>query len=158
MMLDAYLPEGVTMLAVDSIFMMPQLGVLSAVHPEAAAQVFERDCLIKLGHVIAPVGRGKPGEIACSVTIGGETHDVEFGAVKLIPLGVGETAGAVIRPRRKFNVGAGSGMEVTREVEGGAVGLIIDCRGRPLVLPTDSQARIRKLVEWHTALGLTPDT
>ena len=31
MMLDAYQPEGVTMLAVDSIFMMPQLGVLSTV-------------------------------------------------------------------------------------------------------------------------------
>ena len=58
--------KGVTMLAVDSIFMMPQLGVLSVVHPEAAAQVFERDCLIKLGSVIAPVGKMKPGEIACS--------------------------------------------------------------------------------------------
>ena len=33
MMMDAYQPEGVTMLAMDSIFMMPQLGVLSAVHP-----------------------------------------------------------------------------------------------------------------------------
>ncbi len=74
MMLDAYQPEGVTMLAVDSIFMMPQLGVLSTVHPEAAAQVFERDCLIKLGSVIAPVGKMKPGDIACSVTIDGETH------------------------------------------------------------------------------------
>jgi len=48
MMLDAYQPEGITMLAVDSIFMMPQLGILSTVMPEAAAQVFERDCLIKL--------------------------------------------------------------------------------------------------------------
>ena len=62
MMLDAYLPEGVTMLAVDSIFMMPQLGVLSTILPEAATQVFERDCLIKLGHAIAPIGTGKDGE------------------------------------------------------------------------------------------------
>ena len=29
MMIDAFLPEGVTELAVDSIFMMPQLGVLA---------------------------------------------------------------------------------------------------------------------------------
>ena len=28
------------MLAVDSIFMMPQLGVLSTVEPQAATQVF----------------------------------------------------------------------------------------------------------------------
>ena len=94
MMLDAYQPEGVTMLAVDSIFMMPQLGVLSTVHPEAAAQVFERDCLIKLGSVIAPVGRAKPGEPACSVTIDGKSYDVPFGSLKLVPLGTGGSEGS----------------------------------------------------------------
>ncbi|MCE5200367.1 MAG: glutamate mutase L [Armatimonadota bacterium] len=157
MMLDAYQPEGITMLAVDSIFMMPQLGVLSTVHPEAAAQVFERDCLIKLGHVIAPVGRLKPGEIACSVTVNGQTHEVPFGSIKLVPMGQGETAEAVIKPARKMNIGEGPGREVTRVVEGGAVGLIIDCRGRTLTLPDDTQARIAKLTEWHEALGLKAD-
>ncbi|MDH7568456.1 MAG: glycosyltransferase, partial [Armatimonadota bacterium] len=48
-------------LAVDSIFMMPQLGVLSQVHPQAAEQVFFRDCLIPLGTCIAAVGRTLPG-------------------------------------------------------------------------------------------------
>ena len=61
MMLDAFEPEGVTHLAVDSIFMMPQLGVLAQVNQEAATQVFERDCLIHLGSCIAPVGVAKPG-------------------------------------------------------------------------------------------------
>jgi hypothetical protein len=46
MMIDAFLPEGITELAVDSIFMTPQLGVLSTVHETAATQVFERDCLV----------------------------------------------------------------------------------------------------------------
>src|SRR5436190_2829459 len=64
MMIDAFLPEGLTQLAVDSIFMAPQLGVLSTVHEQAATQVFERDCLIRLGAVLAPVGGGKPGH-AC---------------------------------------------------------------------------------------------
>ncbi|MGC8862494.1 MAG: glutamate mutase L [Armatimonadota bacterium] len=154
MMLDAYQPEGVTMLAVDSIFMMPQLGVLSTVHPQAAAQVFDRDCLIKLGSVIAPVGRIKPGEPACMVEIDGETHRVSFGEIKLVPLRVGETARAVIKPSGRMDAGAGRGREVTAEVEGGAVGVIIDCRGRPLVLPDDPEARIAKLREWHAALGL----
>jgi len=154
MMLDAYQPEGITMLAVDSIFMMPQLGVLAAVHPEAAAQVFERDCLIKLGSVIAPVGKCKPGQIACSVTIDGETHDVLFGSLKLIPLGVGEVKQVLIKPAGKLDVGAGRGKQLSAYVEGGVVGLIIDCRGRPLVLPEDDQQRIAKLTEWHKALGL----
>lgn len=154
MMLDAYQPEGITMLAVDSIFMMPQLGVLSVVQPEAAAQVFERDCLIKLGHVIAPVGRSKPGEIACSVTIDGEKHDVEFGSLKLVPIPVGETRKAVITPSKRMDMGEGRGREITVEVEGGTVGLIIDGRGRPLILPEDDETRIAKLKEWHAALGL----
>ncbi|MFQ6061319.1 MAG: glutamate mutase L, partial [Thermoplasmata archaeon] len=59
MMLDAFQPEGITRLAVDSIFMMPHLGVLSAVHEEAATEVFERDCLIHLGTAVAPKGIGK---------------------------------------------------------------------------------------------------
>ena len=154
MMLDAYQPEGVTMLAVDSIFMMPQLGVLSTVHPEAAAQVFERDCLIKLGHVIAPVGKMKPGETACTVTIGGETHEVPFGSLKLVPLGVGESVDASIKPARKMNVGEGPGREKHCKIEGGVVGVIIDCRGRQMALPDDPAARIAKLREWHSTLGL----
>ncbi|HUU45703.1 MAG TPA: glutamate mutase L, partial [Acidobacteriota bacterium] len=40
MLIDAFLPEGITRLAVDSIFMMPQLGVLAEVHPQAATEVF----------------------------------------------------------------------------------------------------------------------
>lgn len=51
MMLDAFLPEGITNMAVDSIFMMPQLGVLSEVDmpgaEQAAMEVFDKDCLIR---------------------------------------------------------------------------------------------------------------
>ena len=54
MMIDAFEPEGVTHLAVDSIFMMPQLGVLAQVNEEAATQVFERDCLIPSGNLYCP--------------------------------------------------------------------------------------------------------
>src|SRR5579859_5565861 len=76
MMMDAYEPVGVTLLTVDSIFMMPQLGILSTIHPEAATQVFERDCLIYLGTCIAPVGTAKPGEPCVSVQLGGKTETI----------------------------------------------------------------------------------
>lgn len=153
MMLDAYQPVGVTLLAVDSIFMMPQLGVLSTVLPEAAAQVFDRDCLIRLGSVIAPAGKAKPGEPACSVTVDGRTYEAKWGSLMLVPLGAG-SYDAAIRPARRLDVGAGPGREMQARVEGGAVGLIIDCRGRPVVLPEDSASRTAQLREWHEALGL----
>jgi uncharacterized protein (TIGR01319 family) len=55
MMLEGFALEGLTQLAVDSIFMMPHLGVFAAVHPKAAQEIFENDCLIYLGCSVAPV-------------------------------------------------------------------------------------------------------
>ncbi len=154
MMLDAYQPEGVTLLAVDSIFMMPQLGVLSTVLPEAAMQVFERDCLIKLGDVIAPVGNAREGDTALSIRLNGATEQVPFGSIRVFPLGVDQRVEVEITPARGLDVGAGKGRPHTTTVEGGVVGLIIDARGRPLHLPSDASVRMRKMVEWHRALDL----
>ncbi|MBI3946103.1 MAG: glutamate mutase L [Armatimonadetes bacterium] len=156
MLLDAYQPEGVTLLAVDSIFMMPQLGVLSTVLPEAALQVFERDCLIKLGHVIAPAGSAREGEVALTVRGSGIHEEVACGSLKVVPLADGQSAPVEIAPGRGLDVGAGKGRPLSATVEGGAVGLILDARGRPLRLPPDPEARLRKLGEWHRALGLSP--
>ncbi|MEO0081327.1 MAG: glutamate mutase L [candidate division WOR-3 bacterium] len=161
MLLDAFQPEGVTRLTVDSIFMMPHLGVLTEVHPEAAYEVFEKDCLIHLGTSIAPVGTGREGTRCVSVRITdkkGSTQEatVNFGDVKLLPLAVGEKARAVIRPERGYDVGAGTGRDYEAEVEGGLAGVIIDCRGRPLVLPEDDTRRIAALNKWTAQFGAYP--
>jgi uncharacterized protein (TIGR01319 family) len=155
MMLDAYAPEGVTMLAVDSIFMMPQLGVLSTILPEAATQVFERDCLIKLGHAIAPIGTAKDGDPCLTVSFkNGSTEVVPFGQVRVLPMGAEETDEATITPAKGFDIGAGKGKSRTVTVEGGVVGLVLDARGRPIAIPTDQTARVAKLQEWLRAFGL----
>jgi uncharacterized protein (TIGR01319 family) len=154
MMMDAYQPEGVTMLAVDSIFMMPQLGVLSTVHPEAAAQVFDRDCLIRLGSCVAPVGQAREGEPCLTIEYNGKSETFRYGELRVLPLGVGETLQATIKPARGFDVGAGKGRAVEATLEGGVVGVVVDTRGRPLQLPQDDTTRRQKLIEWMTALGL----
>ncbi|MBT9133963.1 MAG: hypothetical protein DDT39_00240 [Firmicutes bacterium] len=162
MMLDSFVPEGFTQLAVDSIFMMPQLGVLSSVNPEAAQQVFDRDCLIRLGTAIAPVGTAKEGDDCVYVKITtsqGQVieHKATYGSMHLIPLAEDETAEAVARPARGFDLGRGKGHEVHAKVHGGVVGVIIDARGRgPLGLPADKSKRIHKLVEWYKALDAYP--
>jgi uncharacterized protein (TIGR01319 family) len=154
MMMDAYQPEGVTMLAVDSIFMMPQLGVLSTVHPEAAAQVFDRDCLIRLGSCVAPVGQAREGEPCLTIEYNGKSETFRYGELRVLPLGVGETIQATIKPVRGFDVGAGKGRAIDATLEGGVVGVVVDTRGRPLPLPQDDATRRQKLIEWMTALGL----
>ena len=156
MMIDAFQPEGVTHLAVDSIFMMPQLGVLAQVNEAAATQVFERDCLIHLGTCIAPVGVAAPGGLG--VTISGDlTETVPFGELRLYPLGVGEKARVTIQPERRLDIGAGRGQVVEAEVEGGVVGLVVDTRGRPLEVSNASSERVALLKKWFQALEVYPE-
>jgi uncharacterized protein (TIGR01319 family) len=163
MMLDAFVPEGVTELAVDSIFMMPQLGVLAEVENEtakkAATEVFIHDCLIRLGTAVAPVGEAKEGARCMKVLIslpGGksEAFELPFGALRRVPLEAGEKAEVTVEPAGGFDVGAGRGKTLKRTLEGGVVGLIFDARGRPFRLPEDPAARIAKLSEWSVAMDL----
>jgi uncharacterized protein (TIGR01319 family) len=152
MLIDAFEPEGFTRLAKDSIFMMPHLGVLAQVHPQASLEVFERDCLIFLGTCVAAKGIGKIGKpcFKYSIRSVGATQPGElmFGDVKLLPLPEGETAMVSIEPERGFDVGAGPGKAVEREAQGGAVGLILDARGRPLEVSRE------QMKGWVDALGL----
>ncbi len=157
MLIDGFQPEGFTYLAVDSIFMMPQLGVLSEIHKQSAKEVFDKDCLIRLGTLIAPSGTGVEGEPCLQLTIGGYTHEVPFGQMLLLPIGLDESVEVTVTPARKFDVGAGKGKTMTKTVQGGVVGLMIDCRGRPLSLPSDPQKRIQKLSEWFQSFHLYPD-
>ena len=157
MLMDSFLPEGITQLTVDSIFMMPQLGVLARVHPEAATQVFEKDCLIWLGTCIAPVGPAKEGKRVLVGSIGNTSFELHAGELKVIPLAVGETATATLIPEKGLDVGAGKGQKLEKTVQGGMAGIILDGRGRkPFNLPKDKTERIRKLVAWNKALEMYP--
>jgi hypothetical protein len=155
MLLDAFEPAGVTRLAVDSIFMMPQLGVLSQVNPQAARQVFFRDCLVPLGTCVAPLGRMRSGQPAVTVRYGEEALVVTGGElVALSPQQLGADPVELI-PSRGLDLGAGRGQRVRIKSVEGVVGLIVDCRGRPLRLPED-QTRAATVAGWYEALDLYP--
>jgi uncharacterized protein (TIGR01319 family) len=156
MLIDGFLPEGVTKLAVDSIFMMPQLGVLSTVNEKAATEVFDKDCLIRLGTCIAPVGKGREGQECVEVSIDDKKIKVNYNEMALIPLELGDKKTVNIKPTRAFDIGEGRGKPLKTDVTGGAVGIIIDGRGRPLELPEDKQKRMDLLLQWSKALDIYP--
>ncbi|MDX1967749.1 MAG: glutamate mutase L [Planctomycetaceae bacterium] len=159
MLVDAFEPEGITRLAKDSIFMMPHLGVLAQVHPRAAMEVFERDCLVYLGTCIAPKGLGKPGQPICRYRFQGsltETGDLLFGDLKRLPLPDGATSEVTLEPARGFDVGAGPGQTLTAVVHGGTVGALLDGRGRPLALPADRTTCQSTVARWNEALQMYP--
>ena len=157
MLIDAFQPEGVTRLAVDSIFMMPHLGVLSTVDERAATEVFERDCLIYLGTCVAPVGEGKDGEVCLQYEIdladGRQTGELQVGQLQRLPLADGEEVEVSLQPARRWDVGAGPGQALNARVRGGIVGLVLDGRSRPIQMATD-QDRRRQISDWQQALNL----
>ncbi len=167
MLVDAFVPEGITRLAVDSIFMMPQLGVLSTVQEQAATEVFNKDCLIHLGTCVAPVGEVKKGGAVLNYKItlpdgNVESGTMNYGEMKLIKLGLDEKglprkAKAELEPLQHLDLGPGRGHKVETELSGGVVGIILDTRGRPFTLPTDHKERINKLKQWMLELNIYPE-
>lgn len=159
-MMDAYQPQGVTYMAVDSIFMMPHLGVLSEVNEKAALDVFYNDCLVKIGTCIAPVGKANEGEKILEYKYQLEDGtsgegELKFGEIIHLPC---EKNGKVqLRPMKKFNVGKGPGESFEAKLEGGVFGLVFDGRGRPFELPKDSAARRVALNKWAKAMNLYPE-
>jgi uncharacterized protein (TIGR01319 family) len=164
MMIDAFQPQGVTMIAVDSIFMMPHLGVLSKINEKAATEVFEKDCLIYLGPCISLTNSGKHGShcLDCSITYsdGKKTEEsLSFGEIKVFELKEGEKAEVEISPDKKFDLGEGKGKKLIKEVVGGVVGLVIDARGRPLSLDSSKgkEPLSERLPKWIKAFDAYPD-
>ena len=162
MTIDAFLPEGITRLAVDSIFMMPHLGVLSTVHEKSATEVFNKDCLIPLGFCIAPLGVGKEGQKVITIKLQRKDEKpkevvVKFGEIKLLPLSQHEEAKIMLHPEKGFDGGEGRGKSLEATVFGGVVGWVIDCRGRPFNLPENKGKRMEKLNEWFAAMNLYPE-
>ena len=158
MMIDAFQPQGVTRLAVDSIFMMPHLGVLATVDERAATEVFERDCLIYLGSCIAPVGSGKAGDSCASYEIslpdGTESGELKIGELLRFPLAAEEDARVRLQPDRNWDAGAGRGQELQASVKGGVAGLILDGRGRPLRVDEKEDGRLEQIEAWNRAMDL----
>ena len=162
MLIDAFLPQGLTLLAKDSIFMMPHLGVLAQVHTKAATEVFEKDCMIYLGTAVCPVGRSKKQKEIMHYRLDFPDGRIEqgnllYGRMKLIRLGVGEKAKLLAEPTREFELGAGKGKKIQQEIFGGTVGIILDGRGRPLLLPEDTNLQRQNLKQWILALDVYPD-
>ncbi|MEW6232245.1 MAG: glutamate mutase L [Chloroflexota bacterium] len=138
MALDAAEPVGLVRLALDVDSMLPQLGALASLSPLAAGQVMETDALLKLGTAIGVGGRARMGSTALKVEVQfegqpGLSLSIPFGQLEMVPLGAGQRAQMMLRPGGALDVGLGRrGQAAVARVEGGPLGIILDCRGRPL--------------------------
>ncbi|MHC4504245.1 MAG: glutamate mutase L, partial [Planctomycetota bacterium] len=114
------------------------------------------------GAVVAPFGkyprRGKVLE--ATVELAGGRRELSFGEGEgegqfaRVELAAGEEARAHLRPARGVDVGEGPGREREVTLRGGEAGIVFDCRGRPLVLPSDPEERRGRIASWLETLGL----
>ncbi len=156
--LDALAPTGVFTLAVDALGLVPAFGALAPVNAAAAASVIERDGFLTLGTVIAPISKSRNGQIDLRVQVksdasGAMNLEVQHGSLELVPLPAGQKASIEVRPSRDVDLGRPHAGVFQAQVEGGAVGLIIDARGRPITLPADAEKRRAQVQKWYWDIG-----
>lgn len=159
MILDALQPCGVTTLVLDQNQIAPALGAAAAVNPLLVVQVLESNAFLHLGTVIAPVGHARPGSpilrLKMTYQSGHEASlEVKQGTLEVVPLPAGQTARLQLQPLHRYDVGMGAaGRGGGLKVLGGALGVIIDARGRPMNLPEDRNRRKELYRKWLWTLG-----
>ena len=168
MLIDSFMPEGITQLAVDSIFMMPQLGVLANIDKKnlgeearnAALEVFHKDCLIRLGTCITPIGKVKNESTLLTIKLtfsNGEKIKKELKRNELHRIKADyEEVTAELIPHKKMDIGSGLGERIKTTIYGGLVGIILDGRDRPISIPNDPRERLSSLKNWSDALNEYP--
>jgi hypothetical protein len=168
-MLDAASPAGVVELFVDSVFMLPHLGVLATSDPSIATEVFERDCLVRLGTAfVADFPRWmRAGQVAGQARVIAHDPDassplppveltLRVGELVRVPIRQGSQATVEIYPRGRADFGRGPGRLQAQRISGGETGAIFDMRGRPLRLANDPADRARQLATWFAAMDAYP--
>ncbi|MBK8987175.1 MAG: glutamate mutase L [Chloroflexi bacterium] len=156
LLLDALQPTGIFSVALDKYGVLPALGALAAYQPLAVVQALEAGVLTDLGWVIAPTGKVQTGQSVVKGVVespqGQFDLDVEYGRIDATILDSGQIADVSLQPDKRIDLGFGPGKGKKLSVRGGAVGLMVDARGRPLPTPDDDK-RIEQVRKWYWDVG-----
>jgi uncharacterized protein (TIGR01319 family) len=158
-LLDAIEPGGyVQSLLIDEHHLLAALGSVAAANPLAVTQILEGELLLNLGVAVCASGTARLGDKICQARLASagsaeQTVDLKFGEVEILPLPLGQRGKLTLRPRGGIDVGFGPGRGATRDVSGGAVGVILDGRGRPIAFPADAVKRREIVQRWITRVS-----
>ena len=157
MLLDALQPVGVTTLVLDQNHLTPALGLAAGVSPILPVQILELGAFLNLGTVISPICRADPGTPILRARLvfseGNETStEVKQGSLHVLPLARNQTGLLYLEPLNHTDLGFGRASRGVK-ITGGALGAVIDGRGRPIRLPADASERQEQLKKWLWALG-----
>jgi hypothetical protein len=157
-LLDGLQPTGVTTMVLDQHHLSPPLGVAASVNPILAVQVLESSTFLNLATVISPIGNARPGTPVLRVRMvyenGSETSmEIKQGSLDVLQLPVGQSAQVHLQPLQRYDVGMGGpGRGGRLQVIGGALGVVVDARGRPLRLDRNPARRRELINKWRNVL------
>ena len=159
MVLNGLQPTGVTTIALDRNNLAPALGATASVTPLLTIQSLDATNFVNLCTVISLVGSAPPATQVLRLRMSSEDgvedeQEVKYGTLAVINLPFGKAGTLHLTPLHRFDVGmGGAGRGGTVKVIGGVMGVVIDARGRPLHLPTESLKRRELLASWLTTVG-----
>ena len=158
LLLDAIQPVGIMPVLLDQNNLLPLLGVAASRSHYLPVQVIESGAFIGLGTVVSVIASANYGDqvlrARLSYADGTEARaEVKFGGLEILPLPNGQTARLSLQPFHRADAGLGPGKNGTVTVTGGALGVVIDARGRPLQIPNDPVRRRELMKRWSYAVG-----
>jgi len=158
LLLDGLQPAGITNFILDRNNLLPVLGAAADFNKTLPIQVIESGAFVNLAMVVSPVSNTRYGTVILRTRLiyadGKVTKsEVKHGGLVVLPLAVGQTAQLELHPIHQADVGFGSGRAGNINITGGALGVVIDARGRPLELPIDAQRRRELIKKWHWIMG-----
>jgi hypothetical protein len=158
LLLDAIQPVGIMPILLDQNNLLPLLGAAASRNHYLPVQVIESGAFIGLGTVVSVIAAASYGDqvLRAKLTYADGTEaraDVKFGGLEILPLPSGQTARLSLQPLRRADAGLGAGRSGSVPVTGGALGVLIDARGRPLNLPSDPVRRRELLKRWSHTVG-----
>lgn len=162
LLLDGIRPLGVTQLAIDPAGALGPLGSLDDLEIGEGIASLRDDLIVPLGAAVVCRG-GRSGQPAMRVTV----HRVGWpaigpielrtGSVRVVPLERGQQAELEIELEPGVTLGAARrSRRVRSEVRGGIVGLVLDARDAPLLLPRRTDERRAVLAGWREAFLREP--
>jgi hypothetical protein len=157
-LLDAIQPTGIMPILLDQNNLLPMLGAAASRSHYLPVQVIESGAFIGLGTVVSVIAAANYGDQVLRAKLSYEDGtearaEVKFGGLEILPLANGQTARLSLQPLRRADAGLGPGKSGVATVTGGALGVVIDARGRPLLLPSDPVRRRELMKRWSYAVG-----
>lgn len=155
LLVDGLRPLGVSQLAVDAAGALAPLGSLDDLEIGEGIATVRDDLIVPLGAAVVCRG-GRAGQVAMRVTVHRTGWpelgpiEVRSGSVQIVPLDRGQAAELEIQLEGDASLGTARRTRHARSsVQGGAVGLILDARDVPMVVPRRSDDRRAMLSAWR---------